>query len=968
MSKIQKITSVFIAVFLLCGSFSVSAGQTLLEQISDDNEYGESFSYEVKEDFSVVRESYAEKGYTHADIDKPIRINASEIKSSGTTPKVLKEHKNRSNVIHWQDNNNYIEWEVNIPADGIYAIRLEYIAGDEKIDPIKRSLLIDGKCFYSEVEELSFYRLFRDIGKPQINSIGDEVASDVEQYFEWQWQDLIDTDASYDGVLQFYLTSGNHTIRMEMISGSIYLSQIELYSAKELPSYEEVSKTYTQNGYKPGNDKIYFEAESNEYTLYKNSSSLRPISNGDPATSPYEYGKALINCIGDTLWQGANNSICYQFNVKSAGLYAISMRLKMNYRDGIPSYRSIAIDGEIPFREFSNYAFDYDKNWRTDVLSNEKGEVYYIYLSEGTHTLTMTVKQGDLQPITALIEKNSLQMSEMLLLIRMIVGQNPDYNFDYELDKQIPELIPTLKSLVIDMEKTMRMVQEVSGRKNSKFYQLKSFIEQLNELIKDPFVIPSRINSLEEIMTSYSEWIKEMQQHPLMLDFIEIVPDKSDGTVSKSNFFERTYASILNFLLSFTKDYDNISVGLSEDVKVHTTISVWTSRGVKWCNAMKQLIDTDFTPTTGISVKLNVLPTGQLNSGGANALLLAVSSGNAPDAATGIASGSVEEFAMRNALADVSKFDNYKEISSRFKQQHFVPMTYNGKVYGIPETQNFLCMVYRKDIFTQLGLCIPNTWEEVYNKIIPVLNQNNMQFYVPFGKGGYDIFLFQNNGKYYKDDMKTTALDSSEAYQAFLDYTNLFSLYGIPKTANFYNRFRTGEMPIGIADYNTYMTLVAAAGDINGKWGMALIPGNENETGEINRSHSTLSAESCVIMQQSKNQDASWQFINWWTSDDVQQQYADRLESLLGISARWATANHNTFMNLSWNMEEKSIIEASFDDAVTIPVVMGGYYVGRHVTNALNRVVISNDKPRNSLEITVEDINRELKRRRESIS
>ena len=232
----------------------------------------------------------------------------------------------------------------------------------------------------------------------------------------------------------------------------------------------------------------------------------------------------------------------------------------------------------------------------------------------------------------------------------------------------------------------------------------------------------------------------------------------------------------------------------------------------------------------------------------------------------------------------------------------------------------------------------------------------------------YDMFLYQLGGEYYHKDLKTTALDSSKAYQALLEYTNLYTLYGIPKTASFYNRFRSGEMPAGIVDYNIYMTVKSAAGDIRGKWGLALIPGHGDENGNINRSHSTLASECCMIISQTKKKDAAWTFLNWWTSNETQLEYANRVESMLGESARWVTANWSAFTSLSWEKDELEIIEQSFDYAKQPPVVLGGYYISRHITNALNRVVVSGINPRDSIETAVEDIDRELQRRRESVS
>lgn len=954
---------------LLTTSISVTAvgNQTLAEQLSSDKGYGVTFEYTESKDFAEVREEYNKNGYRFAEMDKPIEISAVNYIGSDKTIEIIDEYKGRENVILWTKDNKFIEWEVTVPIDGIYSFSMEYIASGKEIASVNRSLLIDNKLFYSEAQNLSFYRLFKDDGKPIVNSIGDEVAPDVVQYYEWQWQSFMDTDASYDGALQFYLTAGKHTLRMGAVSGDLYLSKIKIYSSVEAPAYKEVEKQYDYKDYKKGEGTIYFEAEG-DHILFKNSSTIRALNNGDPGCSPFKYGFSKINVIGDTMWQGANTGITYKFDVAKSGLYAINMRVLMNYRDGIPSYRSIAIDGEIPFKEFEAYKFEYDKKWRSEVLSDSQGKPYYVYLDKGEHTLTLTVKQGELSPVTSKIQYDSDKLSQLLLKIKMIVGQNPDTNYDYELDKQIPDLISTLDEIFSDMKWCMEEISEIAGRKQSKYYQLKSFVSQIEDLKNDPFIIAGRIGNIEEIITTYGSWLGELQSHPLMVDFIEFVSEPENKTEANSNFFERFYGSIVNFFMSFTKDYNNISTGKESNTEIKSTLDVWVSRGTKWCQIMKQMIDSDFTPQTGIAINLNVLPAGQLNSGGANALLLSITSGRAPDIATGVTSGSIGEFAMRNALVDISEFEGFEDVKTRFKEEHFVYLSYDNGIFALPETQSFMCMVYRKDILSRLNLSIPNTWKEVYDKIVPVLNQNNMQFYVPLTNAGFDMFLYQQGGSYYHDDRKTTALDTAEAYKALVEYTELYSLYGVPRAASFYNRFRSGEMPIGIADYNTYMTVKSAASDIRGKWGISLIPGHTLEDGTIDRSHSSLAAECCMIMEQSENKQEAWEFLKWWTSEDIQLEYANRIESMLGMSARWVSANWNAFTNLSWENDEIQIIKKSFDDAKQMPVVLGGYYITRHVTNALNRVVVSNSNPRDSIETAVDDINRELQRRRESVS
>lgn len=61
----------------------------------------------------------------------------------------------------------------------------------------------------------------------------------------------------------------------------------------------------------------------------------------------------------------------------------------------------------------------------------------------------------------------------------------------------------------------------------------------------------------------------------------------------------------------------------------------------------------------------------------------------------------------------------------------------------------------------------------------------------------------------------------------------MYTKYKLPTTASFYNRFRLGTMPLGIEVYTLYTTLTEAAPEIDGRWGIALVPGTE-QNGTVN--------------------------------------------------------------------------------------------------------------------------------------
>jgi len=431
----------------------------------------------------------------------------------------------------------------------------------------------------------------------------------------------------------------------------------------------------------------------------------------------------------------------------------------------------------------------------------------------------------------------------------------------------------------------------------------------------------------------------------------------------KSGFWRRVQGGFVNFFNSFTRDYNQIGV-TSGEMEVTKTLDVWIARGKDWGTLTKQLADEDFTPQYGIGINLHVVPSGQLNSGSANALLLAVSSGLAPDIAMATPGESIAEFAIRNAVVDLREFDDFEEIRKDYNEKLFLPVTYGEGVYGLPETINFKALFYRTDIFANLGLAVPQTWEDLYNRVIPVLFQNNMEFYYP---KDFDPFIFQNGASYYNEDMTASGMDTPQAYQAFKEICELFTVYGVPLEANFFNRFRTGEIPIGVADFSMYMQLKAAAPEINGRWAIAVMPGHVQEDGSINHSQGAALQTANMILSQTDDKDACWTFLKWWMSDTVQAQFGNEIEAQLGETARWNSANQTVYEAMAWPIDDLEIIRECLAQIDQTPAVLGGYFTSRHLLNAFNRVCVSNTMDiRDSLEQAVKDVNKELKRRQES--
>jgi ABC-type glycerol-3-phosphate transport system substrate-binding protein len=298
-------------------------------------------------------------------------------------------------------------------------------------------------------------------------------------------------------------------------------------------------------------------------------------------------------------------------------------------------------------------------------------------------------------------------------------------------------------------------------------------------------------------------------------------------------------------------------------------------------------------------------------------------------------------------------------------------------------------MFYRKDILEELGLEVPQTWQELI-EMLPTIQGNNMSIGIPSAAGSstngsastsiasnaadlslYFSLLFQNGGDLYNEKGTKAAVDSEAGVTAFKDYIRYFNDYGIPTYFDFVSRFRSGEMPIGIASYSTYNTLMVSAPEIKGLWDFTLIPGTEvtDEEGNtyIDRSDFITGSATMMIKSDTATQERkqkSWEFMKWWASVDTQARFGREIEALLGSSARYATANIDAFSQLAWNADDIETLTSQWQQTVGIREVPGGYYTGRHITNAIRKVINEKTDARETIQDYVITINEELTKKR----
>lgn len=914
---------------------------------------------------------YEKNAYTNAPVGTKIELLPEEATIGTGEVSTYLQSGNNGKALETLKENQFAQWEFLVEQDGLYEIILDYKADSGNGSKIQRKFSIDGEVPFQEANNISFYRHYEEYGEVTVNAIGDEVWPSIKEVNVWSTVPVVDNKGYYAEPLKFYFTKGKHTLRIDYVDQPMLIGKVKIQAPEVLPTYEEVKKGYEEAGYKNATAApIKFQAEA---ASWRNTSTIRRETDTDPKCEPYSATNRVLNILGGSRWSEGNQSITWKFLVKEPGLYKINLKANQGFNEGMPSYRQIEIDGQIPFEELKEYSFEYKSGWEAYTIQDDNEEPYLFYFEPGEHEITMTVKVGRVQEIVSETMVYIEYLSALVRKITKITGTNPDTNYEYNLYRTMPELADELTYVADGLEACADIFKDISNVTSTMEKNYREIIANLRYFAEDTDRVIKAFSDLTEMQTNLGSYLLEMVAMPLRLDYFEITKPDETFKIEKSNFFEKIWITFANFLSSFTKDYDSVgSKKVDDEAKV---IDVWIARGTEWGEILKNLVDEDFTKKTGINVNVNIIPSGQLNAGSVSMLMLAINSGKAPDVALGLDYSSPAEFAFRDAVVDLSKFDDFKEYSEQFYETMFVPYSYNGGVYALPETMDFTVLIYRKDIMQELGLEIPSTWDELYQNTLPKLYENNMGFSFPVDSAaasnspsslrGMTMLLSQKGGSYYTDDGMFSNLDSEKAFSAFKEWTQLYTNYGLDAESNFFTRMRTGIMPIGVGEYATYMKFLNAAPELYGRWGIAPMLGTVKEDGSIDRTVGGISSTANAIMAQSDKQEESWEFMKWWMETETQIKFGREVEATLGTAARWNTANIEAFESLPWDQDDLLIIKEQMSLAKEQPIVLGGYFTTRHLVNAWNRVVIGNKNERDSLEEAVVEINKELRNKHE---
>ncbi|MBR6666863.1 MAG: extracellular solute-binding protein [Clostridia bacterium] len=855
---------------------------------------------------------------------------------------------------------HYTSWTVNVPADGMYTVQIEYLTVDSRGVDVEREIYINDELPFAGADTLRFSRLWINGGEVRKDNQGNEIRPSQIEKFEYQVAFCRDDMGYETEPYQFYFAQGDNKLSFKAANEPMIIRSIKLVPVQERQTYEEyaAAQPVVEMSEEGQNYSVTIQGES---AVTRSSPSLYArYDHASPYTEPYDVYHTILNYIGGDAWNTAGQWIEWEFEVPEDGYYNITIKARQTYQRGGLSCRTVYIDGEVPFKEMASVAFAYDTNWNMRTLADENGTPYRFYLTAGKHTVRLEVTLGDMGAILKEMDASIYRLNQIYRKVLVLTGVSPDRFRDYNLGKVYPEVIEAMHLESMRLYKLVDDTVAMTGQKNDRVAVAQTLAVQLEQFVERNERITQSFSNFKDNITSLGTAMQSMSESKLDIDLIMVTGEKVDIKPVPNNFFVGIIHEVRACIASYFVDYNSLGDVYDEDAD--DVIEVWLVTGRDQSTVLKTMIDETFTPTYGIKVNVQLV--------GADAILSAVMAGIGPDVILSVDGWFAVNYAMRNAVEDLTQFPDYNDVIKPFYPSAIEPLTYDDGthkgVYGLPETQVFSVLFYRKDVLEDLGLEVPQTWDDII-AMLPTIQGNNMSVGIPFpdisnvDMSGFNALIYQNGGAIYNDGKTRTVIDSEEGVKAFEFYTSLYNDYGLPTVFDFVSRFRSGEMPIGVGQYSLYNTLTVSAPEIRGLWDFTLYPGTIQPDGTIDRSVHANGL--CCMMVATDNETVkqnAWQFMKWWVSADTQARFGREMESVLGSSARYATANTEALEMLAWDSDQLAVLKEQQSWSRGFPEIAGGYSTTRHMTNAIRKVINDKDDPRETLLTYVHTINEEI--------
>lgn len=873
--------------------------------------------------------------------DNEIEINVADIKLNG-------EQVTSFPIVLLKDSE--LSFCVTPSEDGEYMIIPRYaVAGEEVGSDALFEISVQEK---SKIAQLPI--LWYDSQRDATDRKGNEIVPKQACLEEGVCSPFLDYSNISRNIMMWSLTGGEKT------EISILSQEQDVQIEGLVVCKKEISSEYIEHEA----DKvptIIIEAE--DYSV-KSDSYIIPSAVCNASLYPYDTYYKKMNMIDSSAWDAAGQKILWEFNVEKEGYYRLGMRCKQNTDVNKTVFRKIEIDGKVPFKEWEAACISYTgaSGYHNQTFKiNDQDAV--VHLTEGSHTIAMTVTLGEYEEVYAQIFELMNDVNTLGMELLKLTGGKTDQNRTWDMDAYMPDAVSRIEEYAERTDEIYEALSKIDSSDPVYAADLETASEKLRDLLEEPEEIPGKTEEICRGDDSASKYLGNVLgtliSQGLAVDRLYLYGNETLLS-AKSNFLTSCMDGVKRFIRSFDSEATEGSIS---NKKNDEELQVWVGQSAIIVEILQQMVDETYNKEHDTNIKLVVMPNEQK-------LILANATGTNPDLVIAAPSGMAFTFAARGALENLLEFDEFREeYGSQYQIESLVTTSYADGVYGAIDSKNFQLLFYRKDILDMLNLEVPDTWSDV-RAMMPVLLRNQMNFYIPLsttnalkGLGVTSPFLFQHDADLYKENGAATDIDSENAIEGIEEMTEFYRIYAMQQSVeNFYLSFRYGDIPIGIGDFNTYLQLKMAAPELAGQWGVALCPGNVDEEGNVVR-YQSANATASLIFKNSDKKEEAWEFLKWWLDEETQYEFSSRRISVYGPEYQWNTANLQAFEKIPFDRSVKELVLEQWTHQKEVTPHPASYMLERELSGVWNDVVISNGSLVESLDRAVLLTNREIERK-----
>ncbi len=839
---------------------------------------------------------------------------ASYSTAHGALCELLTDYEGMPSTLHWKRGGS-VTFPIEVPANGLYSLELIYRSAPSDTADLSLGVLIDGKLPFDEAAEISLDKYWKNktgniqYDKTHRNQIRPtQVVSNT-----WITYVLLNKASFGTEPFSFYLTEGEHTVTLQNASAELYIGRVNFTNSSNLKPYSEVKPTAEQIDGTPAlvnGEAILVEAEVPSYT---NSAALQPTREpSEYLASPAHPTDIRYNTIGGTLdsdatvWDKPSQKAVYEVNVPADGYYSINLRCRRSSSEGMSSFRRITVNGVVPCEELAAVRIDNSPKWQTINLTDANGEPIYFYLRIGVNTIAIEAVTGGSEEYVLRAEQTARGLYDVITAAE---------------SKSAEKLADAFRGFADEFDAENR---EIRGSFGVEIAEISEISLMLRAALHDPESVgdfaAARRSEIGSRLTALVSRLRDLHFQPLELDYFEIKTVHEEYRDTRVNIFKAIAFAFSSFIGSFFKDFNALRQTDSR------AMEVWVCLDRKQSEIVSNLVEKQYNPTHDIGINI------RYDSGD---LFEAVAAGKGPQAALYADSALICELRDRGAAVDLKDSQNLAEVYGRFPEGLSGMFEHNSGVYAVPITNSFPMMFYRTDIFSEMGMSPPQTWEE-FEQTLSLIRERGMKVgmasseHDPDGFAAGDVFIALLS----QTDEK--ALGSESAVAAFEAWSKLCAEYGLTEE-DMLALFRTGEMPLVIADYTVFSSRLSnEAYELGGRWSMAHIPGTYRTIDDLRTLDCSANTNSlgAVIFNECENVAAMWEFISWFTSDDVQRQVAEAFGA-----GTYSPANKGVSFPEKWSESELREISAQKSCSLQIHEIFSSEEVKDAVYSALNRTL-----------------------------